>query len=67
MIIGTFINEIITKRMIMIITVAINIIGLGITLFGGSLLVSSIGLFISFAACAIQLELIQCIIVETVS
>ena len=65
--IGTFINEVITKRKIIILSVAFSIIGLGITVLGDTLLKASIGLLINFAACAVQLVLIQCIIVETVS
>lgn len=65
--IGAFINEVITKRMLLIVTVVANIVGLGIALLGNTLLIASIGLFINFAAGAVQFEIIQCYIIETVS
>ena len=66
-IIGTFSNEFITKRKVLILSVVFSILGLAITVLGDTLLKASIGLFISMAGSAIQLILIQCIIVETVS
>lgn len=53
-IIGAFINEIITKRMLLIATVVANIVGLVIGVLGNTLLISSIGLFINYAATGIQ-------------
>lgn len=67
MLIGAFTNEIVTKRMLLIATVVANIVGMAAALLGQSLLVSSIGLFISFAGCSIQFEMVQCYIAETVS
>ena len=64
---GAFVNEIVTKRMLLILTTVANIVGLGMALVGQSMLISSIGLFVNFAAAAIQHEIIQCYIVETVS
>lgn len=53
-IIGAFVNEIITKRMLLICTVVANIVGMSIALLGESLFAASVGLFISFAGCSIQ-------------
>jgi hypothetical protein len=50
----------------LIITVVGNITGVLIAIFGPTILVSSIGLFINMAAISIQLELIACVITETV-
>ena len=66
-IIGIFLNEFITKRKVLILAVMFSIIGLGITVLADTFLKASIGLFINMAGSSIQLILIQCIIVETVS
>lgn len=65
--VGAFVNEIVTKRMLLILATVGNIVGLGTALAGQTMLVSSIGLLINFAAAAIQHDIIQCYIVETVS
>lgn len=57
----------VTKRKILIFAVLANIIGLGTAVVGPTLLISSIGLFVNFASCAISLQILQCFIIETVS
>lgn len=64
---GAFINQYITTRMLLIITVIVSIVGLGTTLLSQTLLISSIGLFLTSAATAISMQMLQCYIVETVS
>ena len=64
---GAVVNEYVTKRMLLIMTVVASIAGLGTALLGQTLLIASIGLFVNSAATAIAMEMLQCYIVETVS
>jgi hypothetical protein len=63
---GALINEILTKRQLLITTIVGHITGVLIAIFGPTIFVSSIGLFINIAAISIQMEIILCIITETV-
>jgi len=59
---GAFLSQLMSKRKLMIITVAANIVGIGLTIMSPTLLIAGIGLFINFAAKCIQTEVITCYI-----
>ena len=65
--VGAFANEVMTKRMLLILAVIGSIVGLGTAILGQTLLIASIGLFVNGATTAIQMEMLTCYIVETVS
>jgi hypothetical protein len=56
-----------TKKKIIILTVIANLLGFLLAILGSTLFMSTIGLFINYAAKSIQMEVIICIITETVS
>ncbi len=67
MISGAFLSEIMTKRKLMIVTVVTNLVGIVLVMFGPTLFVPAIRLFIHFAAKCIQMEVIICFITEAVA
>lgn len=64
---GSFITKYVTKKKMLVLTVIINIVGVVFTMFADTLFLAAIGLFLNFAAIYIQLEVIPCIITETVA
>jgi hypothetical protein len=64
---GTYANEYISKRRLLIATVLCNIFGVFLSIFGNSLFLASIGLFINNGAKVVQMEIVPCMITETVS
>lgn len=56
-----------TKKALMILTVMANIMGLLLAMFGPTILLAAIGLFVNFAAKCIQIEVVVCFITEAVS
>lgn len=65
--VGAFVNEIVTKRRLLIVTTVASIVGLAVALMGQTILINSVGFCINFAAGAIQNEILQCYIADTVS
>jgi predicted MFS family arabinose efflux permease len=65
-ILGSYLNGYIGKRRLLIITVLLNIIGVGLTILANSLFLAAVGLFINFAAKSVQSEVIPCILTESV-
>ena len=51
----------------MILTVIVNIIGIILTICGSTIFMATIGLFINFAAKCIQIEVVVCLITESVA
>jgi predicted MFS family arabinose efflux permease len=47
---GSYLNEFMGKRRLLIITVLLNIIGVGLKILANSLFLAAVGLFINFAA-----------------
>jgi len=64
---GAFLNQKMSKRKLLIITVVANIAGIGLTIMSPTLFIAGIGLFINFAAKSIQIEVVTCYITETTS
>jgi hypothetical protein len=64
---GAFLSEVMTKKILMILTVGANLVGLVVVIIAPTLFVASIGLFVNFAAKCIQMEVIICFITEAVS
>jgi MFS family permease len=66
MVAGIILNSYITKKKVITLTVVAGMLGLGFTLLASSLYLAAIGLFITFAAVSVQIELIVCCVTESV-
>lgn len=64
---GSFINEYISKKRLLLLTVILNIVGVAMAILGNSIYLASAGLFLNYSAKSIQPDVIPCIITETVS
>lgn len=64
---GAFINEYVSKKKLMILTVVANILGIGLTIVGPTLMASAAGLFVNYAAKCIQTEIVTCYVTESIS
>lgn len=59
---GAFLNEYMTKKSLLLLSVILNMAGILMSIFANSLFLASSGLFINYAAKVIQMEVIPCII-----
>lgn len=64
---GALLNQMIGKRTLLALSLVMNVLGLGIAVCGTNLTIAGAGLFLNFAAKAIQIEMIPCFISENVS
>lgn len=65
-IVGAFMAQYLTNKQILICTLIANLGGLLLALFGPTLFIASVGLFINQAGKLVQMEIIMCYITESV-
>lgn len=63
---GSIVNQYISKKRILILTTAMAILGLILTITANSIYLVALGLFVNFSVKSIVSDLITCYITETV-